>query len=303
MPWMIPTAIVGGSVIGSLGAGSAAKTQANATTQGIGEQRREFDITRADTAPYRDAGTGALAQLQAALGMKGPDTVYTGKSRQELSDIIASLKQQGAATKDPLFDREIADATTALNSGQNAGPGAPNPGDLTRKFTVSDFWNDPVVQLGYQSGLDLGTKALKNAAPLTTGLDSGAALKELTQFGTDYTGRTMAAGSQARFVNDQGNVFNKLAALAGIGQTGVNTAAASGANTANNVSQMITGQGNAAGAAKIAGANAWGGGLNSIANFWNSQNMLNSLRPSGVAVSGGGVPAGGGWNTSNDWRM
>jgi hypothetical protein len=128
MPWMIPTAIVGGSVIGSLGAGSAAKTQANATTQGIGEQRREFDITRADTAPYRDAGTGALAQLQAALGMKGPDTVYTGKSRQELSDIIASLKQQGAATKDPLFDREIADATTALNSGQNAGPGAPNPG-------------------------------------------------------------------------------------------------------------------------------------------------------------------------------
>jgi hypothetical protein len=76
MPWMIPSAILGGSVIGSLGAGSAAKTQANATTQGIGEQRREFDITRADTAPYRDAGTGALAQLQAALGMKGPDTVY-----------------------------------------------------------------------------------------------------------------------------------------------------------------------------------------------------------------------------------
>jgi hypothetical protein len=37
-------------------------------------------------------------------------------------------------------------------------------------------------------------------------------------------------------------------------------------------------------------------GCNSIANFWNSQNMLNSLRPSGVAVSGGGVPAGGGWN-------
>jgi hypothetical protein len=31
-----------------------------------------------------------------------------------------------------------------------------------------------VTQLGYQSGLDLGTKALKNRAPLTTGLDSGA---------------------------------------------------------------------------------------------------------------------------------
>jgi hypothetical protein len=101
-----------------------------------------------------------------------------------------------------------------------------------------------VVQLGYQSGLDLGTKALKSMAPLTTGLDSGAALKELTQFGTDYTGRTMAAGSQARFVADQGNTFNRLAAMAGIGQAGVTTSANAGTNAANNTTNLITSQAN-----------------------------------------------------------
>jgi hypothetical protein len=125
---------------------------------------------------------------------------------------------------------------------------------------VSDFWNDPVVQLGYQSGLDLGTKALKNAAPLTTGLDSGAALKELTKFGTDYTG--MKAGdSYARFTNDQGNSSTSSRRWRASGRRAWAPRTQSGANTANNVSQMITGQGNAQAASKIAGANAWSGGL------------------------------------------
>ena len=176
------------------------------------------------------------------------------------------------------------------------------PGDLTRKFSVADFWSDPVVQLGYQSGLDLGTKALRNAAPLTTGLDSGAALKELTRFGTDYTGRTMAAPSQQRFVDTQTNQYNKLAGMAGIGQTATNAGVNAGTNAANSISSiygttgsniagLISGQGNASAAARIAGANAWGGGLQSISNYWQQQNLLDRLqnRPR----------AGGSWNSPN----
>ena len=238
MPWMIPAAIVGGSLISASGAQSAADTQAGATGRSIDEQRRQYDINRADLAPYRAAGTGALANLTAGVGPEG-----------------------------------------------TSGP-------LTRKFSVADFWNDPAVQLGYQSGLDLGTKALRNRAPLTTGLDSGAALKELTQFGTDYTGRTMAEPAYARFVGDQGNQFGRLAALAGIAQSATNTGVAAGSNTAGNITNLISGLGNAQAGAQIAGANAFGGGLNSIANWWNSQNMLNRL-----------VPPGGGraWNPYQDY--
>lgn len=176
-------------------------------------------------------------------------------------------------------------------TGPTPGPGMPATGEgtsspLLRNFSVADFWNDPVVKLSYQNGLDLGTKALKNAAPLTTGLDSGAALKELTQFGQNYAGQ-QAGASQQRFIGDQNNQFNRLAATAGIGQTGVAQSTGVGVNTANNTSNLIAANANAQGAAKIAGANAFGGGLNSVANFWQQQQLLNRLTP----------PAGNQWSS------
>jgi hypothetical protein len=237
--------MIGSAYLSSNAASDAADQQSQATGAGIGEQRRQFDLARSDTAPYRQAGNSALRLLGGSLGLA--DTTTGDVLRPDQVD------------------------PTAAGTATSTSP-------LLRKFSVADFWNDPVVKLGYQSGLDLGTKALKNRAPLTTGLDSGAALKELTQFGTDYTG--MKAGeSQQRFVNDQGNQFNRLAALTGIGQTGVATATNAGINTANNVSNLISGQGNANAAARVAGANAWGGGLNSVANWWQSKNMMDRMYP------------------------
>lgn len=299
-------AALGGAVLSSNAAKSAAGTQAGAAGAGIGEQAREFDLTRADTAPYRASGSSALQQLQTLLGMPSPDAPgdlirkYIGRDPNQSDYAWINEKMRSGATI-PDLEAQVSrtdEAKMASDQGYQIGsykpapqvPSDPNAGALTRKFSVSDFWNDPVVQASYQSGLDLGTKALKNAAPLTTGLDSGAAMKELTKFGTDYTGN-MAAGSQARYVGDQNNQFNKLAALAGVGQTGVGQSAAAGTNTSNNISSTLTSQGNAAGAAKIAGANAWGGGLQSVANWWNGQNMLNQL----TARNGSTMPSTFDW--------
>lgn len=54
---------VGGAVIASNATRSAARTQANATAGAIDEQGRQFDLTRADYAPWREAGQNALQQL------------------------------------------------------------------------------------------------------------------------------------------------------------------------------------------------------------------------------------------------
>jgi len=314
-------AALGGALLSSDAARSAGNAQSNATGAATAEQRREFDLTRQDTAPYRAGGASAFNYLRTLLGV-GPQNSgpigadYSGSLVDVTSgvpapnqDLYASdpgyrkawddyamahqARYQSGYTSasDPtVIDREVRSRLpqaggqpAAANTGQPDASQSP----LLRKFSVSDFWNDPVVQLGYQSGLDLGVKALKNRAPLTTGLDSGAAAKELVQFGTDYAGRTMAEPAYARFTNDQGNQFNRLAALAGIGQTAVGQTMAAGTNTANNVSNLITGQGNANAAARVAGANAWGGGLQSVANWWQSQNMLNRLTNNGQ-----------GWNTA-----
>lgn len=51
----------------------AAGIQAQGAQAGIEEQRRQFDITQGNLAPFREAGIGALEQQQALLGLGGQD--------------------------------------------------------------------------------------------------------------------------------------------------------------------------------------------------------------------------------------
>ena len=68
MSGWVAGAVVVGSVISSQAAGDAADTAAQASGRAsdasIGEQRRQYDINRADQAPYLAAGTNALGRLQ-----------------------------------------------------------------------------------------------------------------------------------------------------------------------------------------------------------------------------------------------
>jgi hypothetical protein len=51
----------------------AAKTQRRGAESGIAEQRRQFDITQEQMAPFREAGVSALGQQQALLGLGTPE--------------------------------------------------------------------------------------------------------------------------------------------------------------------------------------------------------------------------------------
>lgn len=360
--------IIGGMISGDAAGDAAAiqgqatdrATEANAAAsrEAIAENRRQFDASqallktqydqgRADLAPYRSVGTGALNNLAALLGIQPQQTAQAPQSNADADNyraMIASLEQQrdanGGANADPVFNREIAATQAKLDAlttqqqqqAQTAPPPASMgaPGSLNdrfqaetftpQKFTLADFWDDPVTKASYQSGLDLGEKAVKNMASARGGLNSGATLKALTRFGTDYTGQ-QAAGSQARFVNDQNNAysrftndqnnaynrftndqnttFNRLSGLAGVGSNAVTSGNAAGQNyagtvaglgtgSANSIGNLLTGtagananlissQGNARGAATIAGANALSGGINSVGNWFNNQQTLDKI--------------------------
>lgn len=58
-------AIVGSAVIGGLFSNSAAKKQEKLTKKSLKEQSRQFDLQRADRAPWLEAGRIALGQLTA----------------------------------------------------------------------------------------------------------------------------------------------------------------------------------------------------------------------------------------------
>jgi hypothetical protein len=72
--WVAGAAVVG-SVISSQGASDAADTAAQASgaasAASIGEQRRQYDLSRADYAPYLAAGTGAVNRLGAGVAAGG----------------------------------------------------------------------------------------------------------------------------------------------------------------------------------------------------------------------------------------
>ena len=68
-------AAVGGSLVGGLlgakGAKDAANIQADASREATEEQRRQYDISRADLAPWRGAGGEAINRIRALLGLGG----------------------------------------------------------------------------------------------------------------------------------------------------------------------------------------------------------------------------------------
>jgi hypothetical protein len=120
---------------------------------------------------------------------------------------------------------------------------------------------------GYQFGLKQGQQAIDRKAAAGGGRISGAALKEAAQYGTDYatTGYSTAYGRVNQARTDR---LNRLAALAGIGQTATQNIGSLGAQTAGANSALMVAAGNNAGAAQLAQGNIWGNAGNQIAAIY-----------------------------------
>jgi hypothetical protein len=91
---------------------------------------------------------------------------------------------------------------------------------------------------------------------------SGQALKAATQFGTQYA----TTGYNAAYQRRQDRL-NRLAALAGIGQTATGASAASGASAANNISGLRSSMGDASAASQMARGNIWGNAFGDLGAY------------------------------------
>ena len=92
MAWIAAAAVLGGAIISSQSASDASDTQAGATAGAVGEQRRQFNVSRADLAPWRDTGAAAIYRIGDLMGLGGG----TGGSggTPTLSQIRQSLSGQ-----------------------------------------------------------------------------------------------------------------------------------------------------------------------------------------------------------------
>ena len=76
-------------------AGKAGATQAAAAQAGIEEQKRQFDALVKLMTPYVEAGTGAIGQQQALIGLEGPEAQRAAMAGFEQSPLFQALTQQG----------------------------------------------------------------------------------------------------------------------------------------------------------------------------------------------------------------
>lgn len=278
---------------GVAGSAIAANAQGNATDKAVSAQNaataqtadynnRTLDFNQqvyanslANQQPYMTAGNAALGALSSGLENGSLTAAYPGGAFH--------------------YDRPA------------PGSFSFTPADF-QKDPAYQFNMDQGIQAqqrlaASQGGLISGG-ALKDAATFASGL---AANTYQQQFGDKLAGyqtntanyqqnysNALAAYQQAynQFENTQSNTFNRLAGVAGLGQAAASNSAASGVSAAgtvanananaaalgqsgaNNIGGLVTGQGNATGAATMAGVNGLTGAANQYANYLAQQQQM-----------------------------
>lgn len=215
-------------------------------------------------------GLVAVAGATVIGGVLASSSAGKAANAQEAAANAASAEQGRE------FDINQANLKPWQDAGKSVLPelqsGLAPGGEFNRNFTLADFNQDP----GYQFRMDQGQKALEASAAARGGALSGGALKAISQYGQDYASGEYS-NAYNRFNNDQTTRFNRLSAVAGTGQTAVNTIGQLGTQTASDIAQNTLAAGNARAAGYIGQSNAVNSGISSLGNFYLQQQYLNRV--------------------------
>lgn len=206
------------------------------------------------------------------------------------TDAAAQLQRETAkeqlALQQRMYEEGVARQQPWLQAGQTALNKLIPLTDYT-KFGTAQFQQDP----GYQFRLSEGLKALDRQAAARGGLISGAALKAAGRYGQDYASNEYQNAFN-RYQTERAAQLQPLQSLAGVGQTTAQTLGQAGqqyATSAGNIASQsaanigdLMQSGAAARASGYVGqANALTGALNTGLNYYQNQQLMNRLLPTG----------------------
>lgn len=270
----VGAAIVGGSIIsevmGSEAAGKQSRASERASEESIAEQRRQFDLQREDTAPYREAGVNALTKLagEGRYGEPLPEYAYSGNVPQ----FQGGDRFQFDLESDPGYQFARDEAIKATNRQMAAGGryGSGNRlAEIADRVTgvASQYANQAfgrqLATSGENYGRDVGEYGMERAR------EGDIYGRGLTQYGLDYQ------RGQDLYGREQ-NYLNRLAGIAGVGQTAVGQSGAAGSNMANAIGNInmanAQAQGQAAGTRYGAANQAIQGGTSNYLLYNQLQN-------------------------------
>ncbi len=324
---------VASAAIGANAAGNAADAQANAAIQAAQIQanqankaldfsKQQYATGQAELAPWLSSGAGALANLSNLLGIPvsgnatipgaAPTTAQpmSGVQSRPGFGVAGTMMPGGGGSMRPGYRSpmmgggraDIEGAAFRPTTGQSQ-PLAPthtvdmksliNPALGASGSLLAPFKFDPNQDPGYKFRLQQGMQALERSSAARGGLLSGGTLKDITNYSQDAASNEYM-NSYNRYQNDQTTKYNRLAAMAGVGQQTASQLGTMGQNASNTIGNilMTSGQqqGNAindAAQARASGylnsAGAWGGAINGIGNSISQFLLMKQLFPQAPA--------------------
>ncbi len=143
---------------------------------------------------------------------------------------------------------------------------------LNKPMTAADLTNN--LSPAYDFMLNQGLGQAKNELNATGGLVSGNAMQGLDTFAQNYA---LNAGQTAfnNYQTQQNNIFNRLASIAGIGQTGQGQTNQAATNAINQSTGFQTSAAASQAAGAVGAANAIGGGMTNLGSWYAVNNMIN----------------------------
>lgn len=318
---MVAAAIIGGAVIGGAASSSAASKQQEAANKATDLQQQMFNTVRGDTSTVRGAANAATTKLQALLGMStaptAPDresfAIHSGKMGgggplSKLDPGANALVKAGVlpdgghmfssgapGQKDSFdqagYDNALASYQTQLDD-YNKTINDPSYGSLMHQFGAEDL--NANMAPNWQFVLQQGQDANKNMANLGGGLLSGNTLKGLQDYTQQKSGDQYQQAYQ-NYTNNQTNIFNRLAGIAGLGQVANQTSAQAGIAGGQQIGNSMQAAGQAQASGIVGSANAISGGLSNLGSWYGTNNILNRPQTSSV---GGGVDTS---SANYDW--
>lgn len=236
----VAAAIAGAAVVGAgasiISGNKAAGAQKDAAAQSADVQRYMFDQGRADTAPWREVGKNALDKLAKIYG------VQTKPVAPATSGVAGNYGVPN------WYNDGIGQGGVMGQALPTAQPTTAQPAD----DPFADFFASP----DYKFRLSEGMKAIERSAAARGGLRSGATMKSIGNY------------AQGQASGEWNNYVNRIANLAGVGQTQANNDASAGRDYANNMSNIYTNAGNARASAYANTGNAINQGVGNIASAY-----------------------------------
>lgn len=262
----------GAGGVGAGGAGSGTLAALAPTGGGAG-------VVAGGAGAAGGGGASAMALSDwAQIGASLAGTAVQSNAAKNAADAQRDAANNASNTQLAMFNRttELQEPWRQAGIGalSQLATGTATGGDLNRDFTMADFNADPGMAFRMQQG----QRAVESSAAARGGLLSGGTGKALVDYG-QQAGSQEYGAAYNRFNADRDRRFNRLAGIAGIGQTATRDVSQAGMNTGNNIANNQMSAGNAQSAGYIAQGNAINQGIGTIGNWW--QQRPQSQQPSG----------------------